>query len=43
MIKEKDLVRLSVWSWNYGYKKAQGSGLEKMARFLAGSQPKASG
>lgn len=43
MLKEKDLVHLSVWSWECGYMKAQGSGLEKMTRFLVGSQPKASG
>lgn len=43
MLKEKDLVHLSVWSQECGYIEAQGSGLEKMARFLAGSQPKASG
>lgn len=42
MLKEKDLVHLSVWSWECGYMKAQGSGLE-MTRFLVGSQPKASG
>lgn len=43
ILKEKDLVRLSVWSQKCGYVKARGSGLEKMARVLVGCQPKASG
>lgn len=40
MHKQKDL---SVWSWECGYIRAQGSGWEKMAEFLVGSQPQASG